>query len=491
MRPIGKLATFVPAMVACVIIGSAGGIAQTRPAAQPVVIAPAPAPVPSSPYNSNLSAQIKPAPAGQMTMMDAWVASYNSNPDLLAQRARLRQVDESVSQAVANWRPTISANANYGRNYINNSIRPTPTDLDNQRAVTLNISQPIYRGGKTTAQTAQSEADVRAEREALADREQIVLLAALTSYTDLLRDRAIVNLRQNNIRVLQQQKEATQARFEVGELTRTDVAQSEARLQRAVSDLQLAIAQEATSRAQFIRNVGTAPGELMLPPLLQEVPRTEDEAVSISDNRAPRNATAQHRVTSAQAGVDVAFADLLPQVSAVGSLSKGWDQSFANDRIFQYSVRVQVTVPIFQTGAEYSRVRAAKQFVGQRTAELDSARRQTIEVMIRSWQSLQAAKARVVSGTSQVQANSIALDGVRQEQQVGSRTIIEVLNAEQELLDSQVQLVTARHDVIVAHYTVLAEMGQMTARSLGLPVEYYDEEKNYNDVRNRWIGLGD
>lgn len=437
------------------------------------------------------SAQIKPAPSGQMTLIEAMVFAYNSNPELLTQRARLRVVDESVSQAVANWRPNVSVSLTYGKAHLDNSAASRgPADLDHQRNATLNVTQPIYRGGRTTAQTAQAEAEVRAERALLMEREQLILLSVVTNYTDVLRDRAIVNLRRNNVRVLTEQRQATEARFNVGELTRTDVAQSEARVQRAVSDLQLALAQEATSRAQFLRAVGVSPGQLMLPPLLLDVPRTEDEAVAIADNRAPRNAQAQHRVTSAQAGVDVAFADLMPQISLVGAMSKAYQQSVEGDKIFQYSIRAQLTQPIYQNGAEYSRVRAAKQTVGQRSAELDSARRQSIDLMIRAWQSLQAAKARVVSSTSQAQANAIALDGVRQEQLVGSRTIIEVLNAEQELLDSQVQQVTARRDVVVAHYTVLTEMGQLTARALGLPVEYYDEEKNYNDVRNRWIGLG-
>lgn len=431
-------------------------------------------------------------PAFGQTLIEAMVLAYNSNPELLAQRARLRVVDEQVSQAVANWRPSLSVNANYGRAHTTNSIRQDPTaDLNNQRLAQIQLTQPIYRGGRTVAQTAQAESEVRAERGLLMEREQIILLSVVTNYTDVLRDRAIVNLRQNNVRVLNQQLQSTEARFNVGELTRTDVAQSQARLQRGYSDLQFAVAQEATSRAQYYRAVGQQPGQLSLPPLMLQVPGTEDEAVAIAENRAPRNMSTQARISSARAGVDLAFGELLPQVSVVALMSKARDQVQNRDSVYQYAVRGQVTMPIYQNGSEYSRVRAAKQTVGQRIAEFDAARRQTSEVMIRSWQSLIAAKARVISFTAQVDANTIALEGVRQEQQVGSRTIIEVLNAEQELLDSQVQLVTSRRDVVVAHYTVLAEMGQLTARALGLPVEYYDEEAYYNDVRAKWIGLGD
>jgi outer membrane protein len=430
-------------------------------------------------------------PASGQTMIEAMVLAYNSNPDLLAARARLRVVDEGVSQAMAGWRPTVSVTGQYGyvrSDRITNNSR-NPVNL-NDRGGQIQITQPIYRGGRTVAATAQAEADVRAQRAALMDAEQVVLLNVVTTYTDTLRDRVTVNLRRNNVNVLLQQLQSTEARFNVGELTRTDVAQAQARLERSRSDLTLAVANEATSRAQFFRVVGIQPGQLTLPPILGTAPGTEDEAIAIAENRAPRNVSAQHRITSARAAVDVAFGVLLPQVSVVGNLQRFYDQQFKSDRIFEYSVLGQVTIPLYQGGAEYSQVRSAKQTVGQRAAEFDSARRQTSETMIRAWQNLQAAKSRVVSFTAQVQANAIALDGVRQEQQVGSRTIIEVLNAEQEYLDSQVQLVIARRDVIVAHYTVIAELGQLNARSLGLPVEYYDEEINYNDVRNRWIGLG-
>lgn len=432
-----------------------------------------------------------PLPVAAQTMIQAMVEAYNSNPDLLSQRARLRVVDETVSQAIANWRPNVSVTANYGHQHLNNSLR-RPVDLDHQRAGTLTVTQPLYRGGRTVAATRQSEAEVRAERANLLDREQVVLLSTIAAYNDLIRDRAIVELRSNAVRVLEQQRQATDARFRVGELTRTDVAQAEARLARAVSDLKAAEAQAQSSRAAYRRAVGQEPPQrLGDPPFLGELPRMEDDAVARAQDRAPRSLAAQQRIAAAQAGVDNAFGELLPQLNLVGTVSKSFNQTVRDDYVYQYALRAQLTVPIYQNGSEYSRVRAAKQNVGQRQADLDSARRQSAEGAIRAFRALEASKARVVSLSAQVRANGIALDGVRQEQQVGSRTILDVLNAEQEFLDSQVQLVSARRDVVVGHYTLLSETGQLTARMLKLPVEYYDEEKYYNDVREKWIGLGD
>jgi TolC family type I secretion outer membrane protein len=355
----------------------------------------------------------------------------------------------------------------------------------------LAISQPLYRGGKTTAQTRGAEADVRAERATLLDREQIVLLGTVTAYSDVVRDVATVGLRRNNVRVLQQQLADTNARFQVGEVTRTDVAQSESRLARSQSDLIAAEAQAANSRAAYQRVVGQMPGpQLMEAPLNGTVPVSEDQSVAMSIELAPQVIAAQHRVTSASYAIDNAFADLLPQVALVGTVSRGWDVLVRNDHQFSYSIRAQVTVPIYQNGAEYSRVRQAKQFHGQRRNELDSVRRQSAESAIRAFRQLESARARVVSLNTQVAASGVALDGVRQEAQVGTRTTLDVLNAEQELLDAQVQLVSARRDLVVSHYALLAVTGQLTARQMHLPVDYYDEEGYYRRVRDAWIGLG-
>jgi TolC family type I secretion outer membrane protein len=429
--------------------------------------------------------------ASAQTLTDAFVSTYNSNPDLLGQRSRLRVVDESVSQALAGWRPVVRGQADYGFERQNSSIRANRTQDLRPRSYALQVTQPVYRGGKTLAATRGAEADVRAERAVLTDREQAVLLAAVTAYSDVVRDDATVDLRRNNVRVLQEQLDATNARFRVGELTRTDVSQAESRLARSQSDLTAAEAQAANSRAAYQRVVGQRPGpRLQEAPRMGTIPRSEDQAVALAIEHAPRTVAAKHRVTSASYGIDNAIADLLPTAQIVGLVSRGFDNQIKNDHLYSYSIVGQLTVPLYQGGGEYSRVRAAKQSYGQRRNELDSARRQSAEAAIRAYRQFDAARARVESLGTQVRAAAVALDGVRQEAQVGSRTTLDVLNAEQELLDAQVQLVAARRDLVVGHYALLAETGQLTARQLRLPVEYYDEERYYKNVRDSWFGLG-
>jgi TolC family type I secretion outer membrane protein len=433
-------------------------------------------------------------PAGTafgQTLMEGFVSTYNSNPDLLAQRARLRVVDETVSQALAGWRPVIRGIAEAGIAEQHSSVRAPQEQNLRPRSYALTITQPLYRGGKTTAQTRGAEADVRAERAVLRDREQTGMLGTAVAHSDFVRDVATVGLRRNNVRVLQQQLADTNARFQVGELTRTDVAQAESRLAQSQANLTAAEAQAAASRATYQRVVGIVPDARMQEaPLLNSVPETEDQSVALSIEMAPRVVAAKYRVSSASYAIDAAFADLLPQVALVGAVSRGYDVTLRRDHSYSYSIRAQVTVPIYQNGSEYSRVRQAKQFHGQRKNELDSARRQSAELAIRAYRQLESARARLVSLAAQVTAAGIALDGVRQEQLVGTRTTLDVLNAEQELLDAQVQLVSARRDVVVSHYGLLAEIGQLSARDLRLPVAYYDEEQYYRNVRDAWIGLG-
>jgi outer membrane protein len=430
------------------------------------------------------------APAQGQTLRQALVGAYNSNPDLLAQRARLRGVDETVVQQVANWRPQIRATSAIGRGELNSSTRTVGQQELTPRQFGLTITQPLFRGGKTLAGTRGAEADVLAERAVLLDREQTTLLNTVTVFSDYVRDLATVELRRNNVNVLNQQLIATQARFRVGELTRTDVAQAESRLEGTRSDLIAAQAQAANSRAAYIRVIGIAPGQLQSPPLMGSVPPTEDAAINAGQEKAPGAIAAWHRVRSAEYGVDNAFGDLLPTLNLVGSWTRTYDSQLQGDRVDNKSIQLQASVPIYQNGAEYSRVRAAKQAVGQRLAELDGARRLAAETAVRAFRQYEAARARVESISAQIRAAGVALEGVRQEAQVGSRTTLDVLNAEQELLNAQVQLVSAQRDVVVGHYTLLSAIGQLTARSLQLPVEYYDEERNYKNVRDVWIGTG-
>ncbi len=430
--------------------------------------------------------------AWSQSLIEALSTTYNSNPDLLAGRALLRQTDELLAQAVANWRPRVTLSVEYNKiEQDQYPIRSTPSFFFlNGRFATLTVNQPLFRGGKTVSETKAAQANIQAQRAALSDTEQSVLLAAVTSYADLVQNIAIADARRNNVRVLIQQLDATRERFRVGELTITDVSQAEARLEGARADLVQAEAQVRIAEAAFQRAIGQKPGRLGEMPLIGGLPVSEEEAISLAMDMGPRAVTAQYRISAASYGVNTAVGDLLPQVNLVGVVQQQFDLQVPNDRYYTYGVRLQATVPIYQNGTEWSRIRQAKELVAQRRNELDSARRTQAENVIRAWRQLDSSRSRVTSFEAQVRANEVALNGVRQEALVGSRTTLDVLNAEQELLNAQVNLVQARRDTQVAYYGVLAGIGRLTARSMALPVEYYDEERYYNEVGSRWIGWG-
>jgi outer membrane protein len=430
--------------------------------------------------------------ARSQSLVQALAATYNGNPDLLAQRAVLRQTDETLAAAVANWRPKVSLSVEYNKiEYDSLSIRLAPTYyILNGRTTQLSATQPLFRGGKTVADTKAAQANIQAQRATLADTEQQVLLQTVTYYADLVRDLGIVDARRNNVRVLVQQLDATRERFRVGELTITDVSQSEARLEGGKADLVLAEAQVRIDEAAFTHVTGLKPTKVGDLPLFGAIPSSEDECVALAMDTGPRPVSAQNKITAASYGVNSAISALLPQVNLIGFIQYQQDLSVPGDQYYQYGVRVQATVPIYQNGSEWSSIRQAKELVGQRRNELDSARRTAAETAIKYWRNLDSARSRVISFQAQVKANEVALNGVRQEALVGSRTTLDVLNAEQELLNSQVNLISARHDVQVNYYGVLSSIGRLTARTLGLPVEYYDEEKYYKEVGSRWIGDG-
>jgi len=438
-----------------------------------------------------LAVSVAVTPAAQaQSLIEAMSTTYNSNPDLLAQRAVLRQTDESLAQAVANWRPRVSLSIEYNKIEFDSLpvVRPNTYYALNGRTTLLSITQPIFRGGKTVADTKTAQANIQAQRALLQDTEQTVLLQAANTYADLLRDVGIVDVRKNNVRVLLQQLDATRERFRVGELTITDVSQAEARLEQAKADLVQAEAVVRVDQAAYQRVVGARPGTLGELALIGALPSSEEECIALAMDYGPRAMSAQHRITAASYGVNSAISVLLPQVNMVGFIQYQQDLQSPNDQFYQYGVRLQATVPIYQNGSEWSAIRQAKELVGQRRNELDSARRLAAQTVISAWRNLDSARSRVTSFTAQVKANDVALNGVRQEALVGSRTTLDVLNAEQELLNSQVSLISARRDVQINYYGVLAGIGRLTARTLGLPVEYYDEEKYYNEVGSRWIG---
>lgn len=425
------------------------------------------------------------------TLEEALVQAYRNNPSILAQRARLRAIDEGVSQALSDWRPTLSFAGDIEKQRIESKTDTAASSTVNRnpRSLTLSLAQSLYRGGRTAAATRQAEALVEAERAALATVEQTVMLGAATAYVDVVRDQAVIELNINNERVLQRQLEATRDRFEVGEVTRTDVAQAESRVARAKADRIGAEGALIGSRADYERLVGAAPRKLTPAGALGGLPVAEAETIALAKDKAFNVIEADFRERAARHDVREIIGELLPQVSLSADLSETRNTSGKHSTTDNASVTATLTVPLYESGEVSSRVRAAKQTVAERRNDRNQALRLAIEAATDAWERLQTARAQIVSFTAAVRATTIALEGVQQEALVGSRTVLDVLDAEQELLDARVSLVRAKRDEVVATYTLRAAVGQLTANQLGLPVKLYDPTTNYRRVRGKWFGI--
>jgi TolC family type I secretion outer membrane protein len=433
---------------------------------------------------------LAPGIARADTLADALAAAYANNPTLQAARAQLRQVDEQVPQALSNWRPTVSIDGQIGGAWEDTHLDGGNDDAGTRapKSVALGVTQPIYRGGRTVAQRDQAENLVSAGRAQLLFTEQQVLLDAVTAYVDVLLSQALVELTKNNEKVIGEQLKSTRERFDVGEVTRTDVSQAEARLALATADRIQAEGNLVSSRAVYLQVIGESPANLVVPELPEGLPANEEETIALSENN-PGVTQVVYLERASRDGTDVVFGELLPTVSLVGQV--GADDQFSNERVSSTSAQIlaQVSIPLYQAGNVESRVRESKQLTAQRRQELDEARRQATQAATTAWQSLETAGAQIESFRSQVAANRIALDGVQQEQQVGLRTVLDVLDAQQEVLSSEVNLVQARRDHLVAAYATLAAIGKLTAAELQLAVELYDPEKHYREVRDKWWGL--
>jgi outer membrane protein len=438
-----------------------------------------------------------PAALQAQTLTQALADSYNTNPQLLAQRALLRATDEQVPQALANWRPTVNftGQAGYATTSEQTAQVAGVTDRIHREtrpnALTVTAAQPVYSGGRTVAQTSQAINTVEATRAQTLATETTVFQAVVQAYLDVVRDQALVEVNRNNVAVLRKQLEATQDRFRVGEVTRTDVAQAESSLAQANGQLVTAQGNLEISRAEYVRAVGHPPGTLMLPRDRPALPATQEEAVSLAGNNNFNVVSATFTELAARDNIDFVRGQLLPQISVVGTLSRTRDQSFTfkGDLTNSAQITAQLTMPLYEGGAIYSQTRQAEQTVGQRRSQVDDARRAAIQTATQSWSTLQAARASISSFASAVRAAQIALEGTQQEALVGTRTVLDVLIQNQQLLTTQSQLITAEHDAALAEFNVAAAAGRLIAAELKLPVKLYDMGQHYKQVKDKWIGF--
>ncbi len=429
------------------------------------------------------------APPGQAeTLREALAAAYASNPTLEAERARLRASDEGVALAGSGWRPTITASADAGVAESDSSL--TGSDSTTPTSYGLTLNQPLYRGGRTVADTSRARNQVFSDRARLVSVEQSVLLDAATAYINVLRDSAVLQLRISNEQVLRRELEATRDRAAVGDANRTDVSQAEARHAGAIAGRILAASELDTARAVYRRVIGHPPRDLVRPQPIAGLPGSLDQANALAEEQNPAILSAIYAERSAQDDVRLNFGELLPSLSLNGSVEHSEDTITSGASRDDASIIAQLTVPLYQAGAPSARVRRSKQVASQRRLEVEDARRQVREETTQAWEGLNAARASINQFEIQVRANQIALDGTREEARVGSRTVLDVLNAEQELLDAQVSLVDATAVAVVAELRLLAAVGRLTARDMGLQVEIHDDEAYFNKVKSKLWGTG-
>lgn len=430
------------------------------------------------------------SPVAAQTLQQTLTQTYRSNPQLDAARATLRATDEDVARANSGYRPTVSGNAS--SSWTRTDIQPTsPSSGEfHPRQYGVTLSQPLFRGFQTLNQVRAAEASVRAGRETLRATEQTVLLQAATAYMDVVRDQVILKLRENNVTVLNNQLKATQYQFQVGEVSRTDVAQAEAGRAGAIADLEVARGNLRNSQAIYERVVGSPPGSLAdVKEPTRLMPKSLKEAEDIAQRENPAIVNALYLEQAARYTVEQIRGELLPQVSLNASYSRALDPSRTVDEQETRTVTTTMTVPIYSNGSIEARVRQAKHTHVSRIQTINQVRAEQLALVVGAWARYSSAKAQGISTAVQVKANQTALRGVREEYRVGQRTLLDVLNAEQALLNSRVLEVTATRDGVVQAFTLLQTIGRLSAAEMGLGGEFYDAEVNYLETRRKWYGL--
>jgi outer membrane protein len=439
--------------------------------------------------------QMAATPARADTMEAALLRAYQNNPQLNAQRATVRATDENVPQALSGYRPKVAVTASGGAQYTNQlAIGSTGRKLEDgpqsPHAVGVTVTQTLFNGNQTANKTRAAESQVSGAREGLRLMEQSVLLAAATIYMDYLRDAAILEVQRNNTRVLEVTLKQTRDRYSAGLVTPTDVAQSEAQLAAGRSQEFAAEATLTTTRANFRRIIGTEPAQLAPgSPVDRYLPATLQGAIALSLAENPN-------VTAAMFGIDVGFLNvkvnegaLFPTVTLQASAQKSWQQTITSIKLSSAAAAAQVSVPIYQGGAEYSLIRQSKETLERQRLNLEQVRDQARADLVTAWGQLLAGKAQVASAQAQVTASEIALLGTRKEATVGQRTVLDVLNAQQALVNARVALVTAEHDRVVASYAVLNTIGRLSPQVLRLATPVYDPGVHYHQVRDNWFGV--
>lgn len=425
------------------------------------------------------------------TIAEALAAAYNSNPRLDADRARQRAQDEEVARANAGYRPRVEASAEAGYQRTDNHPLTEDDGETHPKSYTIRGTQPIFRGFRTLNQVRQAEAQVRAGRETLRVTEQAVLLEAATAYLNVIRSMSTLRSRESLVSALSSELRATRVRLAAGEVTRTDFDQVEARRSDAVALAELARFELARDRANYERVVGHAPGRLVKPRVPASLlPRSLDEAIAITLAEQASVVGALYAEQAARHNVDLIRGELLPSASLEGAYTRRVHPTVPLRLNEVSTVTGRVNVPLYSDGGEvYARVRQAKESHVQRLQEVELQRTLAREATYAAWALLRTAKARREASRQTVRSAETALAGVRKEERVGQRSILEILNSERELTQARIDLATSERDDALAAFTLLQAMGRLNVARLGVVGEVYDPEEHYWEVRRRWFGL--
>jgi outer membrane protein len=434
--------------------------------------------------------------AGAETIGGALTKAYFNNPDINQQRAAVRASDENVPKAKAGYRPTINTEADAGLQDFDLQAtgvgnRPPDNFSTRPRGFGVTVNQTLWNGNRTINGVRQAESGVMAAREQLRFTEQSVLLDAVTHYMDVLRDTAILSLDNNNVEVLKEQLRETNDRFGVGEVTRTDVAQAQASLAGAQATALTAQSNLQTSVANYRQTIGEEPKNLSpVRPLSKPLPRTLAESISIAYVENPAIAAALHGVDVAALAVKISEGGLYPTLGLSGLVQQRYDMSdVPGTRGLTAAIIGQLTVPIYDGGVTYAGTRQAKETLGQQELQADLQRNRVRANVIGAWSANEASNGVIKSSRAQVTAAEVALAGVREEAKVGQRTTLDVLNAQQTLLNARVQLVTAQRDQVVNSYALLNAVGRLSTSNLGLALAEYEPKVHFDQVKDKWFGL--
>jgi outer membrane protein len=461
---------------------------------------------------SALALLFGPAAASADTLASALAEAYQNNPSLNGERARLRATDEELAKAQSGYRPNIDINADYGLQNLNSAIRPpklangkapTPGQIAANEAsfrrndgqthpggFSVVLNQPLFEGFRTVNAVKAADARIMAERASLVDAEQKTLIDTIRTYMDVLRDSATVTLRQNSLQLLKNEARATAERFAAGEMTRTDVAQAKARESEALAALELSKAVLRNSLAEYERLVGHIPTRLTDPTGFERaLPTRLEDAVRAAMGANPQVIQAAYMEAASQHDIRKILGEMLPDVRLQAQHNERFEPTPLINQQVSQSISARVNVPIYQSGEIEARVRQAKQEHQGRLQDIEAARARARSSAIGAFAQVQAQRAQLAAVRQEVKALGDSLAGVREEQKAGTRTLLDVLNAEQEEVNAKVQAVRARHDLVVASYILLQSMGRLTAADLGLNVALYDVEKHYNETNRKWSGL--